>query len=118
MVIHLLLCPVLGATALPLSLLIILYQPPPVLVPLLLVPFLLFVFIVVNVAIPSGNTMTLTDPALPILHRCTHLQLLIHCLFLTGHLFPAIPTLPQVTFNQRYPTIPQGVIPPDTPMNT
>ena len=62
-------------------------QPPLMLVPLLLVMFLLLVFIVVNLAILSGNVMTLTEPAFPILHRYTHLKLLllIHCLFLTGH---------------------------------
>ena len=60
---------------------------------LLLVLVLLLVFIVVNLAIPSGNAMTIADPALPILHRNTQLQLLllIHYLFLTGHLFLAIP---------------------------
>ena len=60
-----LLCPVLGATALPLSMLIILSQPPPLLVPLLLVLFLLLVFIVVNLAILSGNAMTINRPSSP-----------------------------------------------------
>ena len=110
MVVPPLLCLVLGTVAPPLSLLVILRQPPPMLVPLLLVLFLLLVCIVVSMAIPPGNAMTITNPALPILHRYTHLQLLllIHLLFLTGHPFLAITPLPQVTFNQRYPTIPRG----------
>ena len=105
MVVHPSLCQVLGAK--PLS--IILNQPPSLLVPLLLVLFLLFVFTVVNVAILPGNSMTLTDPAHPILYRDTHLHLLllIHCLFLTGNPFLAIPLLPLITFNQKYPTIPR-----------
>ena len=75
--------------------------PPPSPVPLA-------VFIVVNLATLSGNAMTITNPALPILCRYTHLQLLLmmYCLFITGHPFLVIPLLPQVTFNQRYPAIP------------
>ena len=57
-VVHPLLCPVPGATTLPLSLLIILSQPPPTLAPLLLVLFLLLVFVVADLAIMSGNVMT------------------------------------------------------------
>ena len=92
-----LLCPVQGAAALPISLLLDLSQPPPMWVPLLLVLYLLLVFIVVNLAIMSGNAMTITDLALPIPHRYTHLQLLllIHCLFLTGNAFLAIPLCPR-----------------------
>ena len=108
MVVQPLLCPVLGTKALPLSLLIILCQPPPMLVPLLVL-FLLPVFIVVNLASLSGNAMTLTDPVLPILYRYTKQQLLllIYHLFLTGHPFLAITPVLQVTFNQTYPTIPR-----------
>ena len=102
-----LLSPVLGTTVLPLFLLIILSQPSSMLVPLLLVLFLLLVLMVENLAILPDNVMTTTDPAFPIIHRYTHLQLLllIQCLFLTGHPFLAIPPLPQVPFNQRHPTI-------------
>ena len=81
----------------PLSLLIVLGQPPPMLVPLFLVLFLLLVFIVVNLATLSGNAMIITDPGLPILYRYIHLQLLllIHCLLLTGHPFLAVPPCPR-----------------------
>ena len=117
-VVHPLLCPVLGNAALTLSLPTILNQYPlmlvpfliahllTLLVPLFLVLFLLLVFIVVNLAILSANAMTI-DPAVPILHKYTHLQLplLTHCLFLTGHPFLAVSPLPQVTFNQKYPTV-------------
>ena len=97
MVVHSLLCPVLEAQALSLSMFIILSQPP-MLVPLLLVPFILLVFIVLNLAILSGNAMTITDPALLLLHGSTHLQLLllIHHQFITGHPLLASPPLPQV----------------------
>ena len=96
-VVYPLLCPVLDTTALPLSLLIVLGQPPPMLVPLLLVLFLLLVCIVVNLATLSGNAMIITDPAVPILHMYTHLQLLlpIHYLFLTGHPFLATSLCPR-----------------------
>ena len=115
-VVHPLLCPVLHAIALLLSLLI-LNQPPPVLVPLFLVLFLLPVFTVVSLAILSGNAMISTDPAVPILHRYTYLQLLlIYCLFLTGHPFLAISPSAPGHFQSDISCNLQEKIPPATPM--